>query len=79
MVKGIAEKLRVTSSQLLLVWALQQDATVIPEGTTPQKLKEHATCCFIIPDDDFEVINALGQVKCDWDRKNIYTFLNTSM
>lgn len=58
-IKKIADKLEVTSTQVVLVWAMQQDVAVIPKFTNPEQFKENITLNFRIPEGDRKLIDAL--------------------
>uniref|UniRef100_A0A2A4JN78 NADP-dependent oxidoreductase domain-containing protein n=2 Tax=Heliothis virescens TaxID=7102 RepID=A0A2A4JN78_HELVI len=68
-VTKIARKLEVTSAQVLLRWALQQEVAIIPKSTDPEHIRQNISLNFTIAPEDMHILNNLTNdgVKYAWD------------
>ncbi|XP_061704214.1 uncharacterized oxidoreductase YtbE-like [Cydia pomonella] len=68
-----AQKLGVSSGQLLLAWATQQGISVIPKSTHADRIKENISLNFKIPDEYMKALDKLGakNTKYAWDPSTV--------
>ncbi|XP_063546773.1 uncharacterized oxidoreductase YtbE-like [Cydia strobilella] len=68
-----AQKLGVSSGQLLLAWATQQGISVIPKSTHAERIKENISLNFKIPDEYIKALDKLGanNTKYAWDPSTV--------
>ena len=61
-IKGVSEKYNKTPAQIMLRWALQHNAIVIPKSSNPGRIKENSEIFdFNISDEDMTKLNSLNE------------------
>ncbi|XP_038216974.1 uncharacterized oxidoreductase YtbE-like isoform X2 [Zerene cesonia] len=72
-VTKIAAKHEASPAQVLLLWALQQDISVIPKSTNPKHIKENIQLDFRLTNEEMKALNNLSRHKNKyaWDSSNV--------
>lgn len=61
----LAQDYKKTPAQIILRWIVQNDITVVPKSSNPQRLAENINVFdFTLSNQDMTSINALDQNKC---------------
>lgn len=68
-VTSVAKKYHATSTQVLLVWALQKGVAIIPHSTNPYHIRKNKQLHFRLSEKDMMALDQLSikNMKYSWD------------